>query len=580
MSVARNFQNVKYTKTVNEKSVTVSGELRVIFETFNLRIEFWNKEDSRLIEVPINQISESNGIQVSKQKPKIKLSLVNNVFYIFSCDSNSQRDKIKAKIFEVIKYGKVVSGLSEEEKLRMAAISSNKTLNSLYSTLVNKEKVLTKKEFWKDRKYLYTVSQENQNTGTILGLEDEVFPNSEKKKKDTTTRATLSQIKITPMLIKQLFQSYPGLRKTYHHLVPTKISEREFWIKFTHSSYFYRIKAKLDGGIEKDEIDTIFEENRQTGNKRLEKQLGKIEKFPDFDVSKNLNDNYVGYGYGLRTNDFLGERINHEEEENKLLEEQNTLSYGAIRRMSGLMDPRKAQSLVTDLIPSEKNYSVLNVKEFENKEIYFTNRIAKHSADLLENKEININNFKLQIHKLSNSDFNSNITEKQKIFDGVSNDINYQSKIAGLDNIHNMQNANKQIPEQELFFAQFDIVYELLKHYWSANPLSKKKTTKMSAILKAKIKKIVVLLEKKKKLFQEFQSEHGAFSRTFDPVIIALEKALSHYKQKYGGGNQRKVEQIGISLNVGRKANPGRITGKKRAPSFNLQTSVNKRIKR
>jgi transcription initiation factor TFIIH subunit 1 len=141
--------------------------------------------------------------------------------------------------------------MTEEDVMQRAKmLASNKELQTLHEQLV-KGGVITEEEFWETRKSkLENESRktENQPTGMSTVLSSDVRPSSE------TCNAV--HYKITPQIIHQIFIQFPVVQRAYLDNVPTKMSEKEFWIKYFQSQFFHR--DRLKGAVVPGPGDELF----------------------------------------------------------------------------------------------------------------------------------------------------------------------------------------------------------------------------------------------------------------------------------------------------------------------------------
>ncbi|CAH8464895.1 unnamed protein product [Dicrocoelium dendriticum] len=116
--------------------------------------------------------------------------------------------------------------------------------------------------------------------------------------KPETDGANGIKYNLTHDTIDAIFRAYPTVRQRHRELVPDKLSEADFWIKFFQSHYFHRDRIQLPK-------EDIFAECAQLDERYLQNELRRSRRYRitaqmDFD---NLTDHDIGPGYSMDIDD-------------------------------------------------------------------------------------------------------------------------------------------------------------------------------------------------------------------------------------------------------------------------------------
>lgn len=98
---------------------------------------------------------------------------------------------------------------------------------------------------------------------------------------------------LTHETINAIFRAYPTVRQRHKELVPDKLSEADFWIKFFQSHYFHRDRVQLP----KEDIfaDCAAQDERQLQTELRRSRRNRITAHLDLEC---LSDHELGPGYG------------------------------------------------------------------------------------------------------------------------------------------------------------------------------------------------------------------------------------------------------------------------------------------
>ncbi|CAL8087681.1 unnamed protein product [Calicophoron daubneyi] len=110
---------------------------------------------------------------------------------------------------------------------------------------------------------------------------------------------------LTHETIDSIFRAYPTVRQRHRELVPDKLSESDFWIKFFQSHYFHRDRIQVPKEDIFSECATMDERQLQTEVRRSRRN--RISAHLDLE---SLEDHDVGLGYGTGSNTDLDAPVN------------------------------------------------------------------------------------------------------------------------------------------------------------------------------------------------------------------------------------------------------------------------------
>ncbi|KAF5405530.1 Transcription initiation factor TFIIH subunit 1 [Paragonimus heterotremus] len=150
-----------------------------------------------------------------------------------------------------------------------------------------------------------TAVQSHSNSSTPTGQISRSFQLADKPQLVGVPSYLLSDIKpeadgangikynLTHETIDAIFRAYPTVRQRHRELVPDKLSEADFWIKFFQSHYFHRDRVQLP----KEDIfaECAVSDERLLQNEMRRSRRSRITAHLDLDC---LSDHDLGTGYG------------------------------------------------------------------------------------------------------------------------------------------------------------------------------------------------------------------------------------------------------------------------------------------
>lgn len=133
------------------------------------------------------------------------------------------------------------SALLKNRQLQQKLLLEDKTLRNIFTQSVIKFK-LSPTIFWSSRvsqlrTYALTISQHRGPYNVLSTI------------RPVATSDNQVNVNVTRDTINEIFETYPIIRRAFDELVPTKLSEGEFWSRFFNSKLFRRLRG--------DKINTV-----------------------------------------------------------------------------------------------------------------------------------------------------------------------------------------------------------------------------------------------------------------------------------------------------------------------------------
>ncbi|KIL65942.1 hypothetical protein M378DRAFT_192221 [Amanita muscaria Koide BX008] len=156
-------------------------------------------------------------------------------------------------------------------RLRKKVLLSNPDLAVLHKELVISGQI-SEAEFWEGREHLLLAqaaadSQKKGKPGQIVDPRPETVEGGEIK------------IRITPQLIRDIFDEYPVVEKAHKENVPTKLTEEEFWRRYFQSKLFNAHRASIRSSAAQHVVkdDPIFDKYLEKDDDDLEPRRARPE---------------------------------------------------------------------------------------------------------------------------------------------------------------------------------------------------------------------------------------------------------------------------------------------------------------
>ncbi|XP_011097708.1 probable RNA polymerase II transcription factor B subunit 1-1 isoform X1 [Sesamum indicum] len=222
--------------------------------------------------------------------------------YIFEFDSFADRDVCREFVANAIAFhaeaGRVVPDKSappvnneqlsrEETERRIKLLQENSELQVLHKQFVYGG-ILTEAEFWATRKKLLD-QNDSRRPKQRLALKNEMWtvkPLSDGQ----TNRVTFN---LTPEIIHQIFAEKPAVRQAYLNFVPNKMTEKEFWTKYSRAEYLHSTKNVVAAAAEaaEDEELAVFLKRDDMLANEARRKIRRVD--PTVDMEADEGDDYI-----------------------------------------------------------------------------------------------------------------------------------------------------------------------------------------------------------------------------------------------------------------------------------------------
>ncbi|GAA5852790.1 hypothetical protein JCM8547_004685 [Rhodosporidiobolus lusitaniae] len=235
------------------------------------------------------------------------------------------------------------SSQASQFRLRQLVLQSHPQLLALHRQLVQTG-ALTEAEFWQGREdLLASVAAEE---GLMKGKSGEMVD-----PKTVTGQNGEVTVKITPGLIREIFEEFPVVLRAYNENVPEPLSEAAFWTRYFQSKLFNRNRTTNRAAVDAIKDDAIFD--RYLGDEddgvepRHEFDESAIGRLLDLKASEedqheitNLPRDFTMKPGGQRASLPLMRRFNEHSE--RLLNQALGAGAGGKARERGYVDPGHA----------------------------------------------------------------------------------------------------------------------------------------------------------------------------------------------------------------------------------------------
>ncbi|CAH2064259.1 unnamed protein product [Thlaspi arvense] len=161
-------------------------------------------------------------------------------------------------------------------------------LQRLHKQLVE-GKVLTEDEFWATRKKLLgkvSTGKSKQQVGIKSMMVSGIKPSTDGR----TNRVTFN---LTPEIIFQIFAEKPAVRQAFVNYVPSKMTEKAFWTKYSRAEYLYSTKNTAVAAAEaaEDEELAVFLMPDEILARETRQKIRRVD--PTLDMEADQGDEYT-----------------------------------------------------------------------------------------------------------------------------------------------------------------------------------------------------------------------------------------------------------------------------------------------
>ncbi|CAI9115680.1 OLC1v1016655C1 [Oldenlandia corymbosa var. corymbosa] len=503
--------------------------------------------------------------------------------YLFQFDSFPDRDICKdfvARVLEMRDAGKAVSNKSatpvHDEQLsaaemerRIKLLQENSELQKLHKQFVIGG-ILSEAEFWATRKKLLEQNSSRKSKQRVA-LKNDMW--STKPLSDgQSNRVTFN---LTPEIILQIFAEKPAVRQAYLKFVPNKMSEKEFWTKYSRAEYLHSTKNVVAAAAEaaEDEELAVFLKRDDMLVNEARRKIKQVD--PTLDMEADEGDDYTHLpDHGLSRGDEK-EVLEPQYEPFKRSFSQYLNQHAAIvlqgrvvdvesgdtRSVAEALARTKQAELAKDVsdvdmdharlervsrmaeiedlqAPSEPPVAPLSIKDPRD---YFDSQQANALNTAAESDFCSTQlNFSIR-PSLAYSWLNESITEIKtggladplissdvalKVFDSLNQSMSCTKFNVGRNPSDSVLDSLPKDTKEELLH-HWTSIQELLKHFWSSYPITAKSLFSKATKMKDAMSQIYPKLQELKRTVQS-DLRHQV-SLLVQPMLQALEAAFAHY---------------------------------------------------
>ncbi|KAF8348312.1 hypothetical protein F5887DRAFT_1255480 [Amanita rubescens] len=419
-------------------------------------------------------------------------------------------------------------------RLRKKVLLSNPGLATLHKELVMSGQI-SEAEFWEGREHLLLAqaaaeSQKKGKPGQIVDPRPETVDGGEIK------------IRITPQLIRDIFDEYPVVEKAHKENVPSKLTEEEFWRRYFQSKLFNAHRASIRSSAAQHVVkdDPIFD-------KYLDKEDDELEPRR---VRPEVADLFVSLGATQEDHMETGNekdvtmRAGRQKGALPLIRKFNEHSERLLRSALGDLPPAKRQRTdeetysqieITDLNDTEISAGI--ILEMQDRQRYFEARMATVAEDEAATKSLDMKSM-INEAKMNLQDWNPTLQQLkiERKFGEAAFFAMTQNVSARLD----VRSRRSDIPDgllKQMKSCQI-ATNEFLRQYWSSvyPPTAESQTIMMAAPAQraAKATKMISYIaqtSEKVNLMKRLAEQSGIdptrIETAMKPVLIAVEAALA-----------------------------------------------------
>lgn len=301
-SSRRVVKRVKYKDAV--KNPGTPGVLTMVENRFVFKPN--DPTSARMLDVEFRHIKgHKNTKEGSKQPPLLNLSSSSRegISYIFEFQSypdlHECRDFVGNALSKATETAKTASerdGVTfpdeqlsaAEMELRMKLLQEDSELQKLHMQFVISG-VLTESEFWATRKKLLdgdSRTKPKQRVGFKNSMILDTKPTSDGRMNKVT-------FNFTPEIKYQIFALKPAVHQAFLKLVPSKMTEKDFWTKYFRAEFLHSTKnaATIAAEAAEDEELAIFLKEDEIVAREARQKIRRVD--PTLDMEADQGDDYT-----------------------------------------------------------------------------------------------------------------------------------------------------------------------------------------------------------------------------------------------------------------------------------------------
>ncbi|KAH6795839.1 hypothetical protein C2S51_036825 [Perilla frutescens var. frutescens] len=518
--------------------------------------------------------------------------------YIFDFDNFAERDVCRDFVAKAIAFhvegegGRTIPENSAppvnneqlsraETERRIKLLQENSELQTLHKQFVFGG-ILTDDEFWATRKKLLD-QNDSRRPKQRLALKNEMW--SVKPLSDgQSNRVTFN---LTPEIIHQIFAEKPAVRQAYLNFIPHKMSEKEFWTKYSRAQYLHstrNVVAAAAEAAEDEELAVFLKRDDMLANEARRK-IRRVD--PTVDIDADEGDDYLHLpDHGL-PRDEVKDVLDSQYEPYRRSFSQDLNQHSAVVLQGRVVDVELGDTRSVAEALSRKNQAELSDENSsKNLERELSDRISrsaeiedlqgprdpavaplsiKDPRDYFDSQQANAlkalgdagsgtkplrssvsagkayESLRNVIYDIKGKGLNEPIMNQDialKVLTGLTQSISSTKFHLGSSPNESVLDMLPKVTKEELLH-HWTSVQELLKHFWSSYPLTTKYLYNKVTRLKDAMSQVYPKLQEIKESVQS-DIRHQV-SLLVHPMLQALDAAFAHYDADV----QRRSTKVG-----------------------------------
>ncbi|CAK9180708.1 unnamed protein product [Ilex paraguariensis] len=466
-----------------------------------------------------------------------------------------------------------------EMERRIRLLQEDSELQKLHKQLVIGG-VLSEAEFWATRKvsywlffFQYKLLDENasRKSKQQVGLRNDMFhvkPSSDGQSNKVT-------FNLTPEIIHQIFAEKPAVRQAFLNFVPSKMTEKEFWTKYSRAEYLHSTKNVVVAAAEAAEDDelAVFLKQDDMAASEARRKIRRVD--PTLDMEADEGDDYTHLpDHGLSCDGSKDVTDSpYELYRRSLLQELNRhaavvlegraidVELGDTRSVAEALARSKQDDLTDEVsdgnINQERLDRISRMAEIDDlqapRDLAVAPLCIKDPRDYFDSQQANAikslgdtlagakqmkcslstaeayGSLRDYISEIKTSGLNDSIVKPEvalKVLNGLTQSISSTKYHLGKNPHESVLDRLPYVAKQELLHHWMSI-QELLKHFWSSYPITTTHLfTKVSRLKDAMSQIYPKLQEIKESVQSDFRHQ---VSLLVQPMLQALDAAFAHY---------------------------------------------------
>ncbi|KAL3537707.1 hypothetical protein ACH5RR_001073 [Cinchona calisaya] len=572
-------KRAKYKSSVKDPGI--AGVLKLTKDRFVFMPN--DPSSSMKLNVEFRMIKGHKFTKEGAKQALLNLTQDQGVNYIFEFENFPDRDICKDFVATAIamsgEAGRTVSESAvtlQDEQLsaaemerRIKLLQENSDLQKLHKQFVIGG-ILSEPEFWATRKKLLEQNYSRRPKQRVA-LKNDMW--STKPLSDgQSNRVTFN---LTPEIILQIFAEKPAVRQAYINFVPNKMTEKEFWTKYSRAEYLHSTKNVVAAAAEaaEDEELAVFLKQDDMLVNEARRKIRRVD--PTLDMAADEGDDYMHLpDHGLsRGNSKDVMDLQYEPYRRSFSQHLNQhaavvlqgriidVELGDTRSVAEALARTKQAELAKDVndvnvdkdcserisrmaeiedlqAPQEPPVAPLSIKDprdyFDSQQANALNTLGDAASVTKQLKcsvssSVAYGSLKecisvIKVWELTEPTVNAEVA--LKVFNGLTQNISSTKYHLGRNPNETVLDSLPKITKDELLH-HWTSLQELLKHFWSSYPITTKYLSTKVMKLKDAMSQIYPKLQEIKESVQPDLRHH--VSLLVQPMLQALDAAFAHY---------------------------------------------------